>query len=350
MPAVVVGYEVDVAHLESGTMHELTLVPYDRPGCPSPGPEDHTSMPHVSPPPILLTDVVTDTADVVELLAQEAPYTPLGGWYNPSADPTARTRPMWFQNDWVHDTYAAPGSDLFLHHPTYMETAKTFFNAEIVEPHSVYVNHMMAIDKAGPCHTDNPRFAGRSRANTPMWVLRTMFWSGLFDDEAIPQVTAIWWLNDVDGGALRYWPHGPDHPAIEYGGGMSNTALLGDNHGMFHQVCAVGKGSGTPLVSPGAELAPAGDTSADWVITDLGEEVFRAPLAEIRVSVLWKADVYHNDAHRRRLRDRPLSLDDVAERLDADASRFDDPEHQAEMVARFPEPRPADALASVYDR
>ena len=331
-------------------MHELTLVLYDRPGCPSPGPEDHTSMPHVSPPPILLTDLVADTADVVELLAQEAPYTPLGGWYNPGADPTARTRPMWFQNDWVHDTYAAPGSDLFLHHPTYMETAKTFFNAEIVEPHSVYVNHMMAIDKAGPCHTDNPRFAGRSRANTPMWVLRTMFWSGLFDDEAIPQVTAIWWLNDVEGGALRYWPHGPDHPAIEYGGEMSNTALLGDNHGMFHQVCAVGKGSGTPLVSPGAELAPAGDTSADWVITDLGEEVFRAPLAEIRVSVLWKADVYHNDAHRRRLRDRPLSLDDVAERLDADASRFDDPEHQAEVVARFPEPRPADALPSVYDR
>ncbi len=61
-------------------------------------------MPHVSPPPILLTDVVDDTAAVVALLAQEAPYTPLGGWYNPGADPTARTRPMWFQNDWVHDT------------------------------------------------------------------------------------------------------------------------------------------------------------------------------------------------------------------------------------------------------
>lgn len=309
-------------------------------------------MPHLAPPPILLTDVLPDPAAAVALLAQEAPYTPLGGWYNPGADPTAKTRPMWFQNDWVHDTFAAEGSELFLHNPTYIEAAKTYYDAEIVEPHSVYVNHMMAIDKAGPCHTDNPRFAGRSRADTPMWVLRTMFWSGLFDDEAIPQATAIWWLNDVDGGALRYWPDGPDRPAVEHGGQMTNTALLGDNHGMFHQVGAVGRGSGTPLVSPSAELAPVNtdEPAGDWAITDLGEEVFREPLAEIRVSVLWKADVYRDADHRRRLHDSPLSLDDVAERLGADASRFDDPDHQADVVARFPEPRPADALPSVYDR
>ncbi|MDG2028440.1 MAG: hypothetical protein P8J50_15135 [Acidimicrobiales bacterium] len=307
-------------------------------------------MPHLAPPPILLTDVLDEVGDAVELLARHAPYTPLGGWYNPGADPTAKTRPMWFQNDWVHDTYTAPGSELFLHHPDYIEATKAYFDAEIVEPHSVYVNHMMAIDKAGPCHTDNPRFAGRDRANTPMWVLRTMFWSGLFDDEAIPQATAIWWLNDVDGGALRYWPDGWDEPAVEHGGRMTNTALLGDNHGMFHQVCAVGSGSGTPLVSPSAELGPVDVAGGDWAISDLGEQVFRAPLDEIRVSVLWKADVFRDEAHRVQLRDQPLSLDAVAERLGADADRFDDPDHQAEIVARFPEPRPTDALPSVYDR
>ena len=119
---------------------------------------------------------------------------------------------------------------------------------------------------------------------------------------------------------------------------------------MFHQVGSVGSGSGTPLVSPSAELAPvADDPAGDWAITDLGDEVFRAPLDEIRVSVLWKADVFRDDEHRRRLRDQPLSLDDVADRLGADAARFDDPAHQAEVVARFPEPRPTDALPSVYD-
>ena len=54
----------------------------------------------------------------------QAPYIPLGGWYNPGADPHARTRPMWFQKDWVHDVFAADGSDLFLRHPAYIEAAK----------------------------------------------------------------------------------------------------------------------------------------------------------------------------------------------------------------------------------
>ena len=58
-------------------------------------------------PPVLMHDVIDDMGAVVSLLESQAPYDPLGGWYNPGADPHARTRPMWFQNDWVHDTFAA---------------------------------------------------------------------------------------------------------------------------------------------------------------------------------------------------------------------------------------------------
>ena len=116
-------------------------------------------MAHVSKPPMLLTDVVDDPRDGIDLLGANAPYTPLGGWYNPGADPVARTRPLWFQNDWVHDGWSAEGAELFLTHPAYLAGARSFYDAEIVEPHSVYVNHMMAMPKAGPAHTDNPRFA-----------------------------------------------------------------------------------------------------------------------------------------------------------------------------------------------
>ena len=45
----------------------------------------------------------------------------------------------------------------------------------------MYVNLMTSIADGGPAHTDNPRFHGRERANTPMWVLRAMLWSGLFN-------------------------------------------------------------------------------------------------------------------------------------------------------------------------
>ncbi|NNE75362.1 MAG: hypothetical protein HKN26_16980 [Acidimicrobiales bacterium] len=311
-------------------------------------------------PPTLLHDVIDDVADVVRLLEAHAPYTPLGGWYNPGADPHARTRPMWFQNDWVHDGEIATGSELFLRHPGYIEAAQQYYGATVVEPHSVYVNHMMALDAGGPAHTDNPRFHGRDRTNTPMWLLRTMLWSGLFEQFEIAQATAIWWLNDVDGGGLLYWADGPDQPPTEHVGAMANTALVGDNHKMFHQVGPVGPaGDGTPLVSPSAQLGPAGGD--EWAVLDHGDEVFRAPLDAIRVSVLWKADVYRNESERDARQASPLSMADVASAFDADLrargsrlrldlDQLESPELRAAFALVYPEPRPVGALPSVYDR
>jgi len=53
------------------------------------------------------------------------------------------------------------------------QAARDFSDAEVMAPYSVYVNVMAGIEKSGPAHTDNPRFHGRDRSNTPMWLLRT---------------------------------------------------------------------------------------------------------------------------------------------------------------------------------
>ncbi len=313
-----------------------------------------------SDPPRLLHDVV-DVDEAVQLLEAEAPYTPLGGWYNPGADPDARTRPMWFQNDWVHDDFAADGSDLFLRNEAYIDAAKAFYGAEVIEPQSVYVNLMAAIDAGGPAHTDNPRFQGRDRTNTPMWLLRSMLWSELFSAHEIVQATAIWWLDDVEGGGLRYWPDGPDRPHRDHVGAMANTALIGDNHRMLHQVGPVGPfDRGTRLVTPAAELAPAADGTTDWVVTDHGEEAYRAPLDAYRVSVLWKADVYRNDTDRAERRADRLSMEDVARAFNddlvsrgstvrLDAEQPDAPAVIAAFADLYPIPTPADALPSVFE-
>jgi hypothetical protein len=306
-------------------------------------------------------DVIGDLDAVVRLLEAQAPYAPLGGWYSPGADPHARTRPMWFQNDWVHDTFAAEGSDLFLRHEGYIEAAKAFYGAEVVEPKSVYVNLMAAIADGGPAHTDNPRFHGRDRTNTPMWLLRAMLWSGLFDRFEIVQATAIWWMNDVDGGGgLFYWPDGPDHPPRQHVGAMANTALIGDNHGMFHQVGPVGPfDAGTRLVTPSAELAPVAGTTGEWAVTDHGELEYRAPLDTFRVSVLWKADVYTTAAQRAQRAGDTLSMQDVADAFNDDLvhkgspvrfdpALLDDPSLKAALANVYPEAIPVGAMRSVF--
>ena len=312
-------------------------------------------------PPVLLRDVFEDPREVVRVLERHAPYTPLGGWYRPDVDPDAPISPLWFQNDWVHAGLALEGSELFLRNRRYIEEARRFYGAEAILPHSVYVNLMAAIPACGPAHTDNPKFRGRERANTPMWLLRTMFWSGLFRRWEIVQATAIWWLNDVEGGGLAYWADGPDRPPHRHLGDMANTALVGDNHRMFHQVEAVGPfDGGTRRVSSRAELAPAADGGGDWVVWDRGGEVYRAPLHRYRVSVLWKADVYRSESERRRSADDRLSLEEVASVFDRDLRarggklRFDrerlgDPAFQQALQAVYPEAVPVGAGRSIYD-
>jgi hypothetical protein len=194
-----------------------------------------------------------------------------------------------------------------------------------------------------------------------MLLLRTLFWSGLFRRWEIPQVTSIWWMNDVEGGAFRYWADGPDAMPREHVGCMANTAIVGDNHSMFHQVGPVGPFEhGTRLVAASAELAPAGDGSHDWVVREHGREVFRAPFAHYRASVLWKASVYPSEAERTRVADDRLTLDEVARVFDADlerkgeALRFDldrvgDPAFTAALAAVYPEAVPVGAGRSIFE-
>ena len=315
---------------------------------------------HYAAPPLLLEHVIDDIQQVIELFERGAPYKPLGGWFRPDASGEVLS-PMWFQKDWVYDDFMLAGSELFLHHAGFIEAARQFYDAEVVVPRSIYVNLMAAIAEGGPAHTDNPVFSGRDRTNTPMMLLRTMLWSGLFNDWLVKQATSIWWLDDVEGGGLYYWPQGPSQLPAHHVGAMANTALVGDNHGMFHQVGPVGPfDKGTRMVGANAELAPANDGSDDWVVIDHGEEVYRAPLQQFRASVLWKADVYANEEERQRMASEALSLDDVVSTFNKDlASRnnsfrlqrekLEEQAHIDQLRAVYPEAIPVGACKSMFE-
>ncbi|HJO24723.1 MAG: hypothetical protein QF890_16225 [Myxococcota bacterium] len=314
-----------------------------------------------SNPPIQLDNVIEDLDAVVGLLERNAPYTPLGGWFRPDHDGQDATSPMWFQKTWMGAEVDVEGSELFVGHERVQEAVRQFYGAEVVVPHTLFVNLMAAIPECGPVHTDNPLFRGRDRMNTPMLLLRTMFWSRLFDEWATKQATSIWWMNDVEGGGIAYWPEGPEKPPQRHVGAMANTSLVGDNHGMFHQVEPVGPFLDEPLlVSTAAELAPASDGSGDWVVMDRGVEAYRAPLDKIRVSVLWKSHVFSTEEERRRVENDTLSFDDVARIFNEDLakhgkdfrfdiSRVDDPDFIAELRNIYPEPVPIGTRTSVFD-
>jgi len=312
-------------------------------------------------PPILLENVIDDVGEVVELLERNAPYNPLGGWFRPEQGVAEATSPLWFQKTWMGGEVDVEGSDLFVRHGRVIETMRQFYDAEVVVPHTLFVNLMAAIPECGPVHTDNPLFRGRDRLNTPMKLLRTMLWSGLFERWATAQATSIWWMNDVEGGGIAYWPEGPEKPPQRHVGAMVNTSIVGDNHGMFHQVEPVGPfDKGTHLVSPAAELAPTDDGSGDWVVKDGGVESYRAPLDQIRVSVLLKANVFPSEDERRRVEQDTLSLSDVARIFDEDLAergadfrfdlgRLDDPSLMDALAAVYPEPVPVGSRMNVFD-
>ena len=295
----------------------------------------------------------------MRLLEAQAPYTPLGGWFSPGADPHARTRPMWFQNDWVHDTFAAEGSEMFLHHAGYIEAPRQFYDAEVVEPTSVYVNLMVAIADGGPAHTDNPRFHGRDRTNTPMWLLRAMLWSGLFDrlrDRAghrdLVDERRRGWRALLLAGRSR-------PPPDEHVGAMANTALIGDNHGMFHQVGPIGPfDERHPGHAERRTRAGRRRRTGDWAVTDHGEVHTGRRSTPSGSACCGRPTSTRPRASAPRAADT-LSLQDVADDVQRRPrppghrgalrpGRFDDLTMKAAIATVYPEAVPVGRLVSAF--
>ena len=168
-------------------------------------------------------------------------------------------------------------------------------------------------------------------------------------------------MNDVEGGGLSYWSDGPDKPPARHSKAMANSALVGDIHSMFHQVEPVGPfDAGTQRVSLQAVLAPAGDDSGDWLVTDCGKEIYRAPLNEIRASVLWQADIYSSEEERKCVEHDTLSLRDIAQIFNEDLCErgadfqldenlLHDPGTMGSLASVYPEAVPVGAGMSMFD-
>lgn len=301
-------------------------------------------------PPVHIDGLLDDAGLVRSLVERHAPYWPVQRYFASAeemralSDTTDRgpglvVGPV-FRGNWAYDEPLVDGVEPILRNAKLADAARTVFGAAIVRPQIVYVNLTLPMPCGDAGHTDVPAFRGVDRTTYPVWLLVTMGRSGLFERWRVRIATAVAWFYAGEGGALTYWPDGPDETPKTCDP-RTNTALVGDNDVMFHRVESVGGGDDGMVrgLTLNSELAFAGD--GQWEVRDAGQVLAREPENRVRVSLSWKAMVFDDAADAARYDDHSddVDLPQVLDIFQADmAARGtpitlpDDPLHDAELV------------------
>jgi hypothetical protein len=231
---------------------------------------------------------------------------------------TLASRTSYFREEYAYGGREHLGGvDSFLHNAGLVDAAVAVHGRPLVEPAIAFANLMVPGQELA-VHTDVPEFRGVSRKNVPQWLLVVMHHSGLFDRWRLHIATGIAYLQDQDGGALRYWPEGPDAAPATMPV-RTNTAVVLDTDTVFHGVDPVAPGAEAPRVLPGTTLEAGPDQR--WALTAPdGEEIGRYDWDELRFSVSWKAYCFADAADRDAWQDHTddLTADVIVERLVAD--------------------------------
>jgi len=171
-------------------------------------------------------------------------------------------------------------------------------------------------------HLDVPAFRGFTRADQPIWLLKVMANSGLFEQWRTKIATAVSWFYDGIGGDFHYWPDGADGPHMMESPPFRNVSIVADNESTFHGV--------SPLGAPGSTMAEGVDSHSRLVRGDGGWDILDGGGAtighiaddEARITVSWKADVFLDAEEARKVDEGidTLDLDRIVDIFMADLS------------------------------
>ena len=267
-----------------------------------------------------------DPAAVVDLIRSAGPFWPLANYAGNDAEMAALGSrpavfvPPWFRQDFVREGVSAvDGADLILDNPNFRAAAHAVYGADsIVRPTHVYVNIMGPTPVPFIPHTDVPAFRGFTRADQPIWLLKVMRNSNLFEQWRTRIATAVSWIYEGEGGDFHYWPDGADGVELVESPPFANVSVVADNESTFH----------------GAVLSHIDD-------------------ADARITVSWKADVYRDLDEQRAVdeavdaltMDRVVSIfqDDLEQRgivIDRPDDAVSDEAWVATIAATYPEGAP----------
>jgi hypothetical protein len=284
----------------------------------------------ISPPrpPVLLDPAVDDPDAVRRLVSAHAPYWPVQRYFANGAEYAALSgngggaampvAPV-FRGNWAIEGKALQGVEPLLHHAGFADAARRLFDAELVRPHTVYVNLTWQLPfSQGAGHTDIPAFRGFDRSRYPITLLTIMGLSGLFEDVRAKIATVVAWFYAGGDGGFEYWPDGPEHPSRVHEGRIDNTAIAGDNDFMWHRVRPTGRvEDGMLRLGLESQLWREAD---GWAIRDGERRLACFGSEALRVSLSWKALVFESEAERRRHDEHldDIDLPEVLRRFGAD--------------------------------
>ena len=227
-------------------------------------------------------------------------------------------RTNYFRETYFYGQAVVDGLEAFLHHEGLRDAARKVHGRPLVVPSIVYANLLLPGQELA-VHTDVPEFRGADRTRLPQWLLVVMLHSGLFDAWRRPIATGIAYFQECRGGALAFYPDGPDAPPTTIPA-RHNTAVVLDTDTVFHGVDRVRSDASVPPFRRGMQLVF--DAGA-WRLFEGDETLARYRWEEIRFSVSWKAYCYEDEADRQRAErhEDDLGLPRILDVLEADLRR-----------------------------
>lgn len=241
-------------------------------------------------------------------------FVKTGGRFARREDPAVlAARTNYFRETYAYGETRTEGSESLLHHEGLIEAAQKVHDRPLVVPNIVYANLLVPGQELA-VHTDVPEFRGANRKRYPQWLLVVMHHSALFDPWRMRIATGITYFGHCEGGALAYYPHGPDAPA-ETLSPSHNTAIVLDSDSVFHGVDRVTETQPLPALRPGMHLT--WDDDQTWRVGPPEAPLARYRWDEVRFSVSWKAYCYADEAERRATQehDDDLELSQILGRL-----------------------------------
>ncbi len=324
------------------------------------GRPDAIEYPSAMTTAVVVRRAFEDPARLRALIESAGPFWPIVNYAGSDAEMKAigsqagMIIPPWFRQDFaLGGTELVPGADWVLHNPSFIDAARAVYGAEaIVRPTTVYINVMGPTPFGLPPHLDVPAYRGFTRADYPVWLLKTMGTSGMFEHWRIKLATAVSWLYDGPGGDFHYWPDGPEGAAETISPPFDNVAVVADNEATYHGVSALGP-AGTTMLGGLTRDSSLTRIDGGWQVST--DDAVNATFddVEVRYTVSWKADCFPTaaDADRADANEDLLTLEHVVEAFLDDlsqrgvnADRPEDPLFSREWVellaAHYRDPAP----------